>query len=131
MSIAAAKSRKVQRERADARALIQLTARRWWAPALHHSPNEELHPLARQLAAAEGTRPGFPDYVLILRSGPYAGAAMELKAPKPHGGRPTTRQRAWLDHFASQGWKVGVCYGVEDACAFLDQYVALGAERPK
>ena len=38
----------------------------WWGVYLHHSPNEELNQTARQLAAAHGTRKGFPDFVFFL-----------------------------------------------------------------
>lgn len=116
---------RIQRERAEAQALIKLTAGRWWAPALHHSPNEELSSIGRQLAASQGTKKGFPDYILPIQAGNYVGLAFELKALRPWGRAPTKDQRAWLAHFAEQGWLAKVCYGAEDAIAALDDYIAL------
>ncbi len=110
---------------------MEMVALKWWAPALHHSPNEELHPLARQFAAAQGTRAGCPDYMLFIRSGVYNGCAIELKARKPYGQNPTPKHRAWLDHLAGEGWLAKTCFGAEDAFKVLEGYVALGAERPK
>ena len=120
----------MQYERAEAKALIELVRYRWWGPALHHSPNEELHPLARQLASAQGTRPGFPDYILPIRSGEFVGCAIELKAAAPHKRQATPKQRAWLDHFDRQGWLAKVCHGAQDALETLDGYIALGAQPP-
>lgn len=117
-----AKKKRVNREFQEAKALIKLISGKWWAPVLHHSPNEEMHPIARQLAAAHGTKPGFPDFLLVLRSGNHYGLAIELKAAKPHGRRPTPAQVAWLDHFRDQGWQAHVCYGVEEALATLNLY---------
>lgn len=121
----------MQYERAEAQALIALIAHKWWAPALHHSPNEELHPIARQLAAAAGTRPGFPDYILPIKSGKYVGLAIELKATRPHKRQATPKQQAWLDHFTLNGWLAKVCHGADDALEALNDYIALGATRPK
>ncbi len=119
-----------QHERAEAIALVRLVAGRWWAPALHHSPNEDLHKIKRQLAVAMGAKRGFPDYVLIVKSGPFVGCAVELKRPKPYGRKPTPEQATWLDHFERQGWQARVGYGADDALAILDAYIALGAKRP-
>lgn len=123
------KKKRISREFAEAKALVLLVSGRWWAPLLHHSPNEEMNPIARQLAAAQGTRAGFPDYILPIRSGKFYGCAIELKAPKPHGQTPTTQQRLWLGELAAQGWHAICCYGAEDALAELEGYIALGATR--
>ena len=117
----------IQRERAEAQAVIKLTAGRWWARALHHSPNEELSSAGRQLAASQGTKKGFPDWILPIQAGEYVGLVIELKAMRPYGKHPTREQRAWLEWFTEQGWLAKVCYGAEDAIATLDAYVALGA----
>jgi hypothetical protein len=117
----------IQRERAEAQAVIKLTAGRWWSPWLHHSPNEELSAVGRQLAASQGTKKGFPDWILVIQAGEFVGLAIELKALKPHGQAPTTKQRGWINHFQEQGWRALVCYGAEEAIAALDAYIALGA----
>ena len=114
----------VQRERGEAQALIALLALRWWAPALHHSPNEEMNATARQLAASQGTKPGFPDYILPIAAGGYVGCVIELKAVRPYGRRETAAQASWLAHFRAQGWQASVCYGADDALATLEAYMA-------
>lgn len=121
---------RVQREFGEGKALIRLVAGRWWAAALHHSPNEEMSPTARQLAAASGTKAGFPDYILPIQSGEFVGLAIELKAAKPHGRAPTPKQKAWLEHLDAQGWRVVVAFGAEEAIAAFDDYIGLGAEPP-
>jgi hypothetical protein len=120
----------IQRERAEAQAVIKLTAGRWWAPWLHHSPNEELSAIGRQLAASQGTKKGFPDWILIIGAGEYVGLAIELKALRPHGQGPTKEQRAWIKHFQEQGWRALVCYGAEEAIDTFDTYIALGGGGP-
>lgn len=110
---------------------MMLVAGKWWAAALHHSPNEEMNATARQLAASQGTRPGFPDYILPIRSGNYVGLAIELKAKTPHKRQATPKQRAWLDHFTLNGWLAKVCHGADDALETLNDYIALGATRPE
>jgi len=117
---------RIQRERAEAQAVIALTRDRWWAQALHHSPNEELSSTGRQLAASQGTKKGFPDWILPVQAGVYLGLVIELKAVRPFGQAPSKEQRTWLAHFAEQGWLAKVCYGAEDAIATLDAYIALG-----
>lgn len=113
-------TRRSQLERAEAIALVRLAAGAWWSPFLHHSPNEEMNATARQLAAAQGTRPGFPDYVLVLRAGNFAGLAFEMKAPNGAGATPA--QRAWLQWFEDMGWKTDVCHGADVAYALLRGY---------
>lgn len=119
-------TQKVQRERAEAQAVIKLTAGRWWSRWLHHSPNEELSSTGRQLAASQGTKKGFPDWILPIRMGKYVGLAMELKALRPYGKAPTEEQGAWLEHFTEEGWLALVCFGAEDAIAALDGYMLTG-----
>lgn len=119
-----AKSNRRQLERAEGRALMQLVGRRWWAPYLHHSPNEDLDHRKRQIAAGQGTSPGFPDYVLTLRRGPFVGCAIELKAPKPHGRAPSPEQREWLERLEGQDWYTVVAYGADQALAEFLRYVA-------
>ena len=122
---------RIQRERIEAQAVIKLTAGRWWARVLHHSPNEELSITGRQLAASQGTRKGFPDYILPLRKEDYVGLVIELKASRPHKRQATPKQKAWLEHFTLNGWLAKVCHGADDALETLNDYIALGATRPK
>lgn len=125
----AANSPRLQLERAEAKGLMILINSAWWSGWLHHSPNEEMNATARQLAAAQGTRPGFPDYVLPIRAGGFKGLAFELKATKPFGRKETELQRAWLDCFSRAGWFTGVSFGAEEAAAMCFAYMD-GVERP-
>ena len=118
-----------QMERAEAQALMILINGQWWAQWLHHSPNESLDGIARQLAASQGTRPGFPDYVLPICSGGFKGLAFELKAPKPWGKNETLHQRGWLDCFGRAGWFTCVPFGAEEAAAACFAYME-GTEPP-
>jgi len=119
-----------QLERAEGHALIRLVAGCWWSPRLHHSPNEDMSAIGRQLAAGQGTRPGFPDYILPIACGRYRGCAIELKAPRPHGRSPTPAQAEWLLFFEAQGWRSDVCYGAEHAYALLIDYMKAGPAQP-
>jgi hypothetical protein len=125
------KSGRIQREFLEGKALVQWADLQWFGRALHHSPNEELHPIARQLASASGTRAGFPDYVLPLRAGSYVGCAIELKARRPYGAAVTPKQRGWLEHLEHQGWRTAVCYGAGEAIEVLTEYAASAARPTK
>ncbi len=80
--------------------------------------------VGRQLAAAQGTRDGFPDYILPIQAKGFSGLAFELKAPKPWGRAPTPKQREWLDMFACAGWFTGTAFGAEEAAAMCVGYMA-------
>lgn len=62
---------------------------------------------------AEGQRPGVPDYVFPVKRGPHPGLVIELKSMT---GSASREQKAWIEHFRSQGWRVEVCRGW--ACAW-------------
>ncbi len=115
----------VQMERAEGRALMVLIAGTWWGSWLHHSPNESMDPIARQIAAGQGTRAGFPDYILPIAMNGFPGLAFELKAPKPWGRAPSLSQKRWLDHFSDNGWQTGVAYGAEEARRLLFDFIKL------
>jgi hypothetical protein len=66
-----------------------------------------------------GMKPGVSDCIILDAppSHPTArGVAMELKAP---GGRPTPRQRAFLDAARTRGWLVSAPTGVFQSLDFL------------
>lgn len=115
---------RILREALEHEALIKAVKYAWWAPFLHHSPNEELDKQARQYAAAKGTRKGFPDLVLPVRTDAYNGLVIELKAPKPFGNSVTPHQDWWLRAFRAAGWRAVVCYGMDEALAELESYTA-------
>jgi hypothetical protein len=125
----AARNQRRQLERAEAKGLLILVNSAWWSGWLHHSPNEGMDATARQLAASQGTRPGFPDYILPIRANGFGGLAFELKATKPFGKKETELQRAWLDCFGRAGWFTGVPYGAEEGAAMCFAYMD-GVDRP-
>lgn len=92
--------------------LARYPALRW----LHHSPNEA----AWRGQQGKGVSAGWPDFVLPVRVGPYAGCALELKAP---GGSASAEQRAWLACLEGQGWYTRVPRGYEAARDALVAYM--------
>lgn len=93
-------------------------------PALryvHHSPNGGARTWKKdargnryspegQRMKRMGVRDGFPDLILPWQMGSTAGRdtpgiVIELKY---NGNTPSTAQRAWLAHYAAQGWRVVV-----------------------
>jgi hypothetical protein len=100
----------------------------------HHSPNGERR--TREGAGRlrrMGTRPGFPD-LLILTPPPARpgcpGAVIEMKAPERRPVRPVSPpwapscfsadQRHWIERLQALGWAASVAYTAEDAVDWLD-----------
>ena len=95
------------------------TIARW----LHHSPNGGLR--SRVTAArlkGQGTRAGFPDLILPIARGGFAGLVIELKTPK---GTLRPEQIEWLNHLGRQGWHASVCRGFEAARDTIAKYLEL------
>jgi hypothetical protein len=46
--------------------------------------------------------------------------ALELKVPP---NKPTKYQSEWLGKLAGAGWKVGVCYDLDDLIKMVDDYL--------
>jgi hypothetical protein len=68
----------------------------------------------------EGLESGVPDLLIVDRG---KRLALEMKA---RGGRkPSPAQVGWLDHFVAEGWGVAVCYGAEEAIAWLEEELEL------
>lgn len=95
-----------------------------------HVPNEGRRNAVtgRRLKAA-GMKAGVPDVLLLSRPRDHLvrragqwwnGVAIELKVK---GGQLTEPQRVWLTYLSACGWATKVCYGFDEAHAWL---VSLG-----
>ena len=83
---------------------------------------------ARKTAAllkAEGVRAGVPDVFLPWPVGGCCGLWIEMKAGK---NKPTENQRDWLAWLASNGYRVAVCWGADDAIRTIAGYLEGGTE---
>ncbi len=85
-----------------------------------HVPNEgKRTPFERYKAKQLGIKPGVPD-VLIFHAMPgYCGLAIELKI-KPN--KPSKNQLHWISQLKNQGWKVSVCYSIDEFIAEINKY---------
>lgn len=88
---------------------------------LHHSPQEGIrskitgHHLKRI-----GMRPGFPDLMLFVPRGKYAGMAIELKT---ENGRATADQKGFIEDLKAQGYAAHICRGWEEARNKIVEYL--------
>ncbi len=94
-----------------------------------HPPNgEHRNPITGAKLKRMGVKAGMPD-VMILQ-GPfkswgvdshYSGLAIELKAPDAKGKRPKPRanQLEWHDRLRKCGWRVSVCYSLDEVMGIL------------
>lgn len=95
-----------------------------------HVPNESrAHVRHRVNLARQGVKPGVPDVLIFSRPPLYppghrpAGVAIELKRQRgPSGGLPgavSDAQMAWQGSLEREGWLVRICYGADEAIAWL------------
>lgn len=70
---------------------------------------------------AEGVRKGFPDLMLLKRSGDYSGLFIEMKRIK--GGALKPEQADWLQWLSEQGFKTAVCKGADEARETIKAYL--------
>ena len=91
---------------------------------LVHVPNGGLRNLPEAVRfKSEGVRKGFPDLLLPVARGTYHSLAIELKRIK--GGKLSPEQRDWIIALNTQGYRVAVCYGWEDAAKMIMEYLQL------
>ena len=69
---------------------------------------------------AEGVRAGFPDLILPVPRGVYAGLFLEMKVGR---NKPTESQQWWLERLRQQGYRVCVCYGADEAMKVIKDYL--------
>lgn len=90
---------------------------------LHHSPNGgKRDAFTGAQMRAMGTKKGWPDLILPVRSGRCPGLVIEMKSTI---GKVSPEQREWLEHFSDQGWQIEVIRSAQDArtalCIYLDK----------
>ena len=67
-----------------------------------------------------GVKSGVPDLFLPVARQGYNGLWIELKTPK---GKPSDKQKWWLEHLTEQGYLAKICYGWEEAKKTLEEYL--------
>lgn len=94
---------------------------------LHHSPNggkRDAFTGAQMLAM--GTKAGFPDLLLPVRSAEYAGLVIEMKSAI---GRVSLLQEGWLEMFRANGWLCAVCRSADEARDLICRYFGLDPDQ--
>lgn len=69
---------------------------------------------------AEGLFSGVSDLLLLWPSGPFHGACVELKTT---GGKLSWEQNAWMAERETSGYAIAVCWSVDEAISFFDNYL--------
>ena len=109
---------------------IQISCVTWFglqypklALLLHHSPN------GGKRSASEagrfkrmGTRPGFPDLLLLIPSGEFHGLLIELKTEQ-RGSKQTDNQKAYQEIAVKYGYKYVVCRSFEQFQDIIREYL--------
>ena len=81
---------------------------------MYHIPNGGKRSKAEAARfKAQGVKAGVPDICLPVPSGKYHGLYIELKRVK--GGRVSAAQEEYIEALRKQGYKVAVCFGMEQA----------------
>lgn len=70
---------------------------------------------------AEGVRAGVPDLCLPVPRDTWHGLYIEMK--RRTGGQVRQAQRWWIDQLRSQGYRVAVCEGSDEAIELLEEYL--------
>ena len=88
-----------------------------------HTPNETgSDPSARRRAIRmkqQGTARGFPDYLVVTKSGLIA---IELKRAKKSLSRVSPEQAAWITALNAAGTPAYVAYGADEAIAIVEKH---------
>ena len=89
---------------------------------LHAIPNFARLRTKREAARrnAEGLKAGVPDLCLPVPRGAFHGLYIEMKSAT---GKPTPKQRWWLDQLQEQGYRAEVCHGFEEARRVIERYL--------
>ncbi len=69
-----------------------------------------------------GLKPGVPDILLPVGRGVYHGLFIEMKSEK---GTVRKNQKEWHDALRTQGYKVEVCRGCDQAIKEIQEYLKL------
>ncbi|MGN0598663.1 MAG: VRR-NUC domain-containing protein [Oscillospiraceae bacterium] len=89
---------------------------------MHHIPNGGKRGKAEAARfKAQGVKAGVPDIFLPCARGGYHGLYIELKRIK--GGRVSEAQEEFIAALRKQGYKVEVCFGMEQAREAIVEYL--------
>lgn len=89
---------------------------------MHHIPNGGKRGKAEAARfKAQGVKAGVPDICLPCARGGYHGLYIELKRVK--GGRVSAAQEEFIKALRLQGYKVKVCFGMEQAREVILEYL--------
>ena len=90
------------------------------APILFAVPNGgKRNPAEAAHLKAQGVTPGVSDLILLVPSGQYHGACIEMKAGK---GQLTDKQHEWLKVAGKQGYYVAICWSVDEFIETIHDY---------
>lgn len=67
-----------------------------------------------------GVKAGVSDLFLPVPRGSYHGLWIEMKTP---GGKVSQAQKEWLEAMQEQGYAGFVCYGADEACDVIEDYL--------
>ena len=107
---------------------MQIACVRWFsyqypklAPWLHHSPNGgKRNPREAARFKAMGTKPGFPDLILIHGSKGFSGLCIEFKTAT---GKQTQEQKRWEVHMHGERFSYRICRSVEEFIKEVREYL--------
>ena len=89
---------------------------------MYHIPNGGKRSKAEAARfKAQGVKAGVPDVCLPVARGKYHGLYIELKRVK--GGRVSAAQEEYIEALRKQGYKVTVCFGMEQARDVIVEYL--------
>ena len=89
---------------------------------MYHIPNGGKRGKAEAVRfKAQGVKAGVPDICLPVARGKYHGLYIELKRVK--GGRVSAAQEEYIEALRKQGYKVAVCFGMEQARDVIIEYL--------
>jgi len=69
----------------------------------------------------DGVQAGVPDICIPVKKGNFGSLYIEIK--RRRGGRVTKEQKGWIDKLNENGQKAVVCYGWEEACLVILDYM--------
>lgn len=88
---------------------------------MYHIPNGGKRDIRTAMAMKrQGVKPGVPDIFLPVARYEFHGLYIELKAGK---GKPSEKQKEWINKLTEQNYLVVICYGWEEAAKVILEYL--------
>lgn len=83
-------------------------------------------PVTGAILKQEGVKAGVPDIFLAVPRGKYHGMFIEMKVKNDHKtGKPTEKQKWWINNLRRQGYKVEICFTWDQARLIILDYLSL------